>query len=293
MATTSVLIATAALAAAAPLALLLARAREASKIQQALATLEDSATPAAAGPVDFASFADLPRPVERYFRHVLTDGQGMIKAATTRQSGMLRTGTAAERWLRFTAIQVVVPAAVGFVWNARVAGLPLAAHLRVVDSYIAGTGHGRVSLLSAFPVASDEGSPELNSGALHRYLAEAVWFPTALLPRCGVKWDPIDDHAALATLADRGTTVSLEFRFNEAGEVTGIYSTGRFGRFAGEYRKVPWEGRFRDYHECSGMRVPRYGEVGWHDDGALQLVWKGHLTEAQYDLATHGYKGTR
>ena len=80
---------------------------------------------------------------------------------------------------------------------------------------------GRVSLFSAFTLSSSANIPELNSGALHRYLAEAVWYPTALLPQAGVQWSPIDEHSALATLTDNGETVSLEFRFNDAGEVTG------------------------------------------------------------------------
>lgn len=85
-------------------------------------------------------------------------------------------------------------------------------------------------------------------------------------------------------LTDRGATVSLEFRFNEAGEVTGIYSAGRLSRFDGGYMQVPWEGNFRDYQIQSGMRAPLYGEVGWYDKGVLQVVWKGKFLEAQYDL---------
>lgn len=94
----------------------------------------------------------------------------------------------------------------------------------------------------------------------------------------------MDDRTALATLSDAGTTVSLEYRFNEAGEAIGIYSPGRFGRFDGGYRQVPWEGRFRDYRERAGMRVPFYGEVGWHVDGSLRIVWKGALEDVHYEL---------
>ncbi|MBN4058632.1 hypothetical protein JYT18_00185 [Desulfocapsa sp. AH-315-J15] len=162
--------------------------------------------------------------------------------------------------------------------------MPLTTHVRVLDSYIAGIGSGRVSLLSSFCIASAAGTPELNSGALHRYLAEAVWFPTALLPQSGVEWSPLNDHSALATLTHKGVTVSLEFRFNEVGEVTSIYSVGRFGRFDGEYKKVPWQGHFLDYQFKAGMRVPLYGEVGWYDDGSLQMVWKGHIIDAQYEF---------
>lgn len=265
------------------IAVFLGQVREASKTRQLQSRLSESATRPANRTVDFASFSDLPPPVANYFRHVLTDGQHLIQQATLQQVGVLRTGTATEKWSVFTARQLIVPPATGFLWNARVE-MPAGTHVRVLDSYITGSGAGRVSLLSAFAVAAEAGTPELNAGALHRYLAEAVWFPTALLPQAGVEWRPIDAAAALATLSHRGTTVALEFRFNPAGEVTGIYSAGRYGRFEGEYRQVPWEGHFRDYQVLAGMRVPLYGEVGWYVDGTLHLVWQGHILDAQYEL---------
>ncbi len=201
------------------------------------------------------------------------------------ETGILRTDPKTSHWSAFTARHTVVPVAPGFVWSARVA-MPLATHVGVLDSYLAGTGGGRVNLLSALAVAAESGQPELNAGALHRYLAEAVWYPTALLPQFGVLWSPIDDHAALATISDHGITVSLEFRFNAADEVSGIFSKGRYGRFAGRYRQVPWEGHFADYFSQDGLRVPRRGVVGWYDEqGALQLVWQGELREARYELA--------
>lgn len=267
----------------AAVAVLIGQARETSKAEQMVAALSQSASRPVSDTVDFASLAELPPPVARYFRHVLTDGQKFIRTVRMHQSGVLRTSTATARWLSFTASQLVMPLAPGFVWNAKV-DMPFAPHVRVLDSYIDGVGSGRVSVLSAIAVASDADAPELNSGALHRYLAEAVWFPTALLPQSGIMWSAIDEHSAMATLTDRGVAVSLEFRVNEIGEVMGVYSPGRFGRFDGAYKRVPWEGHFWDYQVQAGMRVPLYGEVGWYDDGALQLVWKGNVLDAQYGL---------
>lgn len=277
------LIASGVIALSAIVGVLIGQAREASRAERMAATLLQNASHSVCVTVDFASLSELPAPVTRYFRHVLTDGQKHIRVAKMQQSGLLRTTTKTETWSSFTANQRVVPPATGFVWNARVE-MPLSAHVRVLDSYIAGVGAGRVSLLSAFAVASETGVPELNSGALHRYLAEAVWYPTALLPQPGVVWSPIDDRAAMATLTDRGTSVSLEFRFNEIGEVTSIYSPGRFGRFGDGYKRVPWEGHFRDYQVQAGMRVPLQGEVGWYENEALQSVWKGNVVDAQYEL---------
>lgn len=264
-------------------AVLLGQARETARVERLLKTLADSAARPVAGRVDFTSFAGLPAPVARYFRHVLTDGQRLIRVVRMQQSGVLRTAADSDSWSPFTASQIVAPRATAFLWNARVE-MPLAAHVRVLDSYISGKGAGRVSLLSCFTVAAHAGTPELDSGALHRYLAEAVWYPTALLPQSGVAWRPVSDRAALATLSDHGVSVSLEFRFGTADEVTGIYSAGRYGRFDGKYRKVPWQGHFRDYQLQDGMLVPRYGEVGWYDGAALQLVWQGQVNDVRYEF---------
>lgn len=235
--------------------------------------------------VDLDALDALPPPVARYFRHVLQPGQGMIRSAMIRQGGVLRTSLRSDSWSRFTARMLAVPASTGFLWSARVA-LPVASHVQVLDSYIDGVGAGRVDLLSAWTLASEAGSAELNAGALHRYLAEAVWFPTALLPQAGVEWTPIDQRSARASLSHRGTTVSLEFRFNDNDEVAGIYTSGRYGRFDQGYRQVPWEGHFRDYQVRAGMRVPEQGEVGWHLDGGFQLVWQGRVLDVHYDLET-------
>ena len=234
-------------------------------------------------PVTLSTLSELPRPVARYFRQALRDRQRMIKTVRMRQTGELRISTENEKWSKFKGSEVVAAAGPGFVWTAEVA-MPLGTHVRVIDSYIGGIGSGRVSFLSGLPLSSESGSAELNSGALHRYLAEAVWYPTALLPQAGVSWSPINDDAALATVTDKETTVSLEFRFNDIGEVIGIYSPGRFGRFRDGYKRVPWEGRFSYYEIRAGMRVPTFGEVGWYVSGEWQAVWKANLIHIAYEF---------
>ena len=174
----------------------------------------------------------------------------------------------------FEAQHLVAPHADGFLWNARVALAPLL-HVRVRDGFIDGQGSGQVSLFSAFTVSSDAGSPQINSGALHRFLAEAVWYPTALLPSSKLQWSGIDATTAVASLTEHGVAVSLEFRFAETGEVTGIYTPARWGKFSGGYEQRPWEGHFRNYEQRAGVWIPREGEVGWYVDDQWYSVWKG------------------
>lgn len=243
--------------------------------------------PAALGAarVDLDRLDELPAPVARYLRHVLRPGQGVITWAELRQTGTLRADALRERWLRFDACQQVAPGRPGFLWDARVSlGLPLL-HLRVRDAFIDGQGSGQVSLGSAFRLAAAAGTPEMNSGALHRFLAEAVWYPTALLPSAALRWSALSDDRALATLTAQGVTVALEFRFNAADEVSGIYTPARWGAFDGGYRQLPWEGHFSAYEDRGGVIVPTRGEVGWHLQGQWRRVWQGSLTQARYAFA--------
>jgi hypothetical protein len=225
---------------------------------------------------------DLPPPVARYLRLALR-GTRQIREVRISQSGTLRTSPTSDRWMPFSAEHLVVPGAVGFVWDALVNVAPLL-HVRVRDSLIEGRGAGHVSLLSAFTVSAAADTPEMNSGSLHRFLAEAVWYPTALLPNGTLVWTPIDRARALATLTDHNVSVSLEFRFAASGEVTGIYTPARWGTFADGYRQVPWEGHFRDYREHNGMLLPTDGEVGWYVDGAWRAVWRGTMTDFRFRL---------
>jgi hypothetical protein len=183
----------------------------------------------------------------------------------------------------FEAEHLVAPGATAFVWNARVTVAPLL-HVRVRDAYIEGGGSGHVSLLSSFGVSAAGGTPEMNSGALHRFLAEAVWYPVALRPSPTLQWSPIDSTRALATLTDQGLAVSLEFRFADTGEVTGIYTPARWGTFGGGYEQRAWEGHFRNYERRSGFRVPTEGDVGWYAGGEWHAVWEGAILE--FDVRT-------
>jgi len=278
---------TTALGAGIVLARRLGERRHARDNAECLRTLMTPATPPMAGKVRATDMAQLPAPVKRYFEHVLTPGQAPIRSAHYRQRGELRTDIESTRWMPFEAHHTAVPPARGFLWDARVVPLPALPklHLRMRDAYAAGKGAGRISLQSAITLDEESASAEMHSGALMRYLAEAVWYPTALLPQAGVQWKAIDEYRALASLTHAGMSVSLEFRFNEIGEVVGIYTPGRWRRVGKGFLRAPWEGHFVDYGEVAGMRIPMTGEVGWHANGQWHPVWRAQLRDVAYVFA--------
>lgn len=154
--------------------------------------------------------------------------------------------------------------------------------VRVVDMYKNGRGSLRAKLFSTIAVAEEGPGYEINSGELTRYLAEAVWFPTALLPGEGVKWTAIDDQSARATIASGGTSASLLFYFNDSNEVDRVFAEKRYRAIDDTFEPTPWTGRFRNYQRRNGMLIPIDGEVEWNlPDGDLSY-WRGHLDEIEH-----------
>jgi hypothetical protein len=76
-------------------------------------------------------------------------------------------------------------------------------------------------------VARVPSTPELAHGELKGFLAEAAWYPTALLPSQGVHWEPIDDASARATLADGAVRASLDFYFDRDGLIATVCAPSR------------------------------------------------------------------
>jgi hypothetical protein len=239
----------------------------------ASATLDASAH-VATGTFTSASVEYLPAPVARYLRHVLTEGQPIAIGASFTQHGEFRMGESEDSWRRMRATETFSLRDPGFVWQARIDAYPLVP-VMVRDSYEQGNASMRASVLGLFTVMNAPASRELNAGALQRYLGEAVWFPTALLPISGVTWTAIDDRSALATLTDHGTTVSLVFHFNDKDEVERVSTSARMREVKGQYIPTPWSVTCRDYAWHNGMRIPTYCEVSWELETGTFTYWKG------------------
>jgi len=154
----------------------------------------------------------------------------------------------------------------------------------VRDSYVAGTASMQASVAALLRLVDAHGERELAEGALHRYLAEAVWLPTALLPGHGVTWSAINDTSALATLSHRGTTVSLEFRFGSRGEIVSAYTAGRSRKTGAGYVKTPWMCEYADYAPHDGMWLPRGGKVSWILPEGPWTYWDGRFQNLDYTL---------
>jgi uncharacterized protein DUF6920 len=276
----------AALAAGVSGALVYGASRWQSDTRKLRARMNAARLPARPARYDERDVESLPPPVQRYFRAVLRDGQPMIEAARFSEEGQFRLSETQEKWGPFQATHAVTVQPPAFDWDARIAWAP-GVKVYVRDAYAAGAGTLHAAAFGLFQVAGQHGTPELAEGELMRYLAEAVWYPTALLPASGVQWEAIDGSTARASLADGATRVALEFRFDAEGLIASVRSPGRHK----DARTVlPWQGRFRGYALRSGMRIPLEGEVEWIlPEGPMPAgplpYFRGRITDIAYETA--------
>jgi len=249
-----------------------------------IARLDAAELPAGAARYNAREIADLPAPVRRYFELALTGGQPIVRSIDLAMRGSFNMSLDAPQWKPFTSTQRVVTHRPGFVWNARIMLFPMVP-ARVHDAYVAGEGLLRPSLLGLVPLGEVRGTGEIARGELMRWLAEAVWYPTALLPSQGVDWQAVDATSAQASLADGPITLTMLFRFGDDGFVSGIRVEARGAVVGGQTVMMPWEGRFHDYRAVDGMMIPFHGEVAWITPQGERPYFRGVVTQIVYQLA--------
>jgi hypothetical protein len=239
-------------------------------------TRADTTHPAVYSPGELAG---LPAPVARYFTFALTPGVPLVQRATVRWTGEFLAQPSGD-WSPFTANEVFVVHPPGFVWNASIQVARLL-NTQVRDSYAQGAGRMRGKVAGLYSVVDDGDTPEMATAALQRYLAECVWFPTALLPSGGVRWTPIDDSTARASLTDRGVTAVIQFHFAADGEATRI-SALRYRSTGGAMVPTQWVGTIGHYQRVHGMMLPGSGEVEWELPEGRSPYWRGQAVSVEY-----------
>ena len=229
-------------------------------------------TPEAAGQVYHeAQLAGLPAPVQRYFRHVLPEGQPYLRGLRLRHGGHFKTDLKKD-WITIEGEQYITANPPGFIWQGTTR------QFVARDEFVAGHGRLAVRLLGAVPIAGGTG-PAYDQGELLRWLVESTWLPTALLPSQSITWTAIDDHSARLTLTHRGHSVSCLARFNERGEMTECEAP----RQMDEATQQPWLARFEQYRRWHGVLIPTMGEASWIIDGQRQPYARFTVVELDYD----------
>ncbi|PKL32538.1 MAG: hypothetical protein CVV45_12185 [Spirochaetae bacterium HGW-Spirochaetae-10] len=165
-----------------------------------------------------ADLNHLPASVGRWLTRSGVVGQRHITGLSLTQTGEMRT-TPDGSWMPFTARQQFRVDTPGFLWMVNVKAAPGIA-LRGRDLLHSGRGSMRIELLSLIPVADAKG-PQIDQGAIVRFLAESIWFPTSALEPY-MSWTAVSDSQARVTLKQNAQTVHADFFFDANGDIIAI-----------------------------------------------------------------------
>ena len=214
--------------------------------------------------------------MQRYFKHVLKDGQPYISYARITHDGQFKTGLDKD-WINIKGEQYATTEKPGFIWKGTTS------MFTARDMYIADKGRLIVSLFSLYNVVDAKGE-QYNQGELLRWLGESVLYPTNLLPGERLQWFAIDSQTAKLTFNYNGLSLFFIITFNEIGEITQMETK----RYMDEKKLETWVIKLANYKEMNGVVVPTTFEVLWRLEKGDFSYAKFNLQKIEYNKPSRG-----
>ena len=221
-----------------------------------------------------------PIPVRNYLRKALGNKPRMIHFARIKQIGQFRTSPDGD-WAPTRADGHYLATKPGFIWKARFGGGIIPSKIAWLE-LLDGKGFGSVKFLGLFTLLNPSGH-EADTSLLTRYLMEAVWFPTALIPTNLLTWREIDTHRAEAILTYGSIHVSSVFVFNDDHDIIEIITEDKYRDFRSSFEKAKFTLKCTAHAEFNGMRIPTSVEFVWNLPTGDFTYGKYTITNVQYE----------
>ena len=219
------------------------------------------AEPASSRPITEADLEPLPEPVRRYLRLAGAVGRPRVHHVRALWTGRIRSGPE-DPWMAFTAEQdnFTDEPARFFHMRAVRGGLPV----DVLHVFQGGMATMKVRLLSLVPLV-DAAGPDLTRAETVTLLNDLCILAPGGLVDAPIRWEAVDDHAAVAHYAPDPDTVSARLEFNDAGELVDFVSDDRLETSPDGATLTPrrWSTLLRDYRAFGPLRAAGRGEGRW------------------------------
>jgi hypothetical protein len=213
----------------------------------------------------------LPEPVQRYFKHVLKEGQPFISSVRFSHNGQFKPGLAKD-WVNIKGEQYVTTEKPGFIWKGTTS------MFTARDMYIADKGRLIVSIFSIIDIVDGKGE-KYDQGELIRWLGESVLYPTNLLPGERLQWSAINSQSAKLTFNYGALSLFYLVTFNDAGEITQLETK----RYMDEKYLETWIIKLAEYKEINGVVVPTSTEVLWRLEKGDFIYAKFMIKRIEYN----------
>jgi hypothetical protein len=99
------------------------------------------------------------------------------------------------------------------------------------------------------------------------------------------EWEPIDSRSARASLRRDGPCVQAVFEIDQQGRIVAIHADRYRDIGGGRSVPTPWSGRYADYLEFEGFRVPSAVEVTWNLSSRPFSYARFRITTLDYNVA--------
>jgi hypothetical protein len=219
----------------------------------------------------YQQLSGLPEPVQRYFKHVLKEGQPYISYARLTHDGQFKTGLD-KKWIAIKGEQYYTTEKPGYIWKGTTT------MFTARDFYISDKGSLIVTLLSLFNVVNGSGK-SFDQGELLRWLAESVWYPTNFLPSERLQWTPIDSDRARLTFNYKDLSLFFVVRLNALGEIVELETK----RYMEADRLETWICKMNNYQLVNNIKVPVDCEAIWRLEKGDHSYAKFTVQKLEYD----------
>lgn len=213
--------------------------------------------------VDPEAMSDLPKPVQHWIGQSRIVGQQAVEQVEMKQDFRLQLKPEQTDWYHGSVQQLIWTAEPAFVWTLNMEMMPLV-HIAGRDLFADGEGEMLIRIMSAVPIVEEKNNPKINQGALQRFLAEMVWYPSFALSE-RVSWEAIDEYSARASMDYKGTSGACTFFFDNTGMPKRVSAM----RYRGGHEDAVLTEWVIDIHEnrvFNGINIPVSCSVTWKLD---------------------------
>jgi len=205
--------------------------------------------------------ANLPVPVERFYRQVYGDEIPVIHSAIISGHTIMRVnGIPFPGRFRFTHI-----AGQGYrhYIEATLYGNPI---MKVNEHYL--DGKGRLDL----PFGIFEGE-QTDSAANLGLWAESIWLPAILLTDERVRWEAVDETTAILVIPFQEREQTFVVRFDPETGLLAMMESMRYRDAEGGV-EILWINQVRQWESVDGYLIPVVGTVTWLDQGKPWAIFE-------------------
>ncbi len=222
----------------------------------------------------------LPFPVQNWLKASGALQADPIHHVFIKQKLRMQMDPAKPKWFDATADQLITVSPPAFNWSVKVK-TGMVHGITGRDRFENGSGEMVIKLASMVPVAKSKSNIKVDQATLQRFLAEIVWYPSAVL--CPyVSWESLDAYSARATMAFQGTSGTGIFYFNRNGEFK-EFRAERYKDTGPKARPIEWIVTSEKTETREGIKIPVKLSAAWKLDSGNWTWLKLEVSEITYN----------